>query len=136
MATCRAGAGTILSMRDIRALLGRAAARIGAGTASVWTALTAVVLAAAWVVVWITNGFPQRWEALLEVVTALTTFVMVFLLQNAQEQDTRAIQLKLDELLRAVEGARHEHLIGVEEKDEHEVEELQARLTREAEVRR
>ncbi|HZQ98011.1 MAG TPA: low affinity iron permease family protein [Chloroflexota bacterium] len=123
-------------MRELRAWLSRTAAWVGAGTASVWTALVAVVLAAAWVVVWVTNGFPQRWEALLEVVTALTTFVMVFVLQNAQERDTRAIQLKLDELLRAVEGARHEHLIGVEEKDEHEVEELQARLTREAEVRR
>src|SRR5690349_8785246 len=115
-------------MKAVRALLGRVAARIGAGAGSVWASLLAFGLAATWIALWVERGFPTRLEALLEVATALTTFVMVFVLQNAQERDTRAIQLKLDELLRAVEGARHEHLVGLEQRDEHEIEELQERL--------
>jgi low affinity Fe/Cu permease len=56
---------------------------------------------------------------------------MVFFLQSTQERNTRAIQLKLDELLRAVEGARDHHLVGLEEKGPEAQDEVEARLERE-----
>jgi low affinity Fe/Cu permease len=110
---------------------------VSPGLSSVWAALAAVVLALAWIAAALAGGFtrtwefPHAWESVLVVVTALATFVMVFFLQSAQERNTRAIQLKLDELLRAVEGARHGHLAGLEQKGDDEIEEVEERLERE-----
>ena len=66
--------------------------------------------AAAVIVVWgITGpvfGFSDTWQLVINTATTIVTFLMVFLIQNAQNRDARAIHLKLDELLRAVGGAR------------------------------
>ena len=121
-------------MTPVRAWLARLVARLSQGISSPWAAVTAIGLAAAWVAAALLSGFPaslefpRAWETALVVVTSLSTFVVVFLLQAAQERDTRAVQLKLDELLRAVEGAREGHLVGLEEKDPAVLEEVEARL--------
>jgi low affinity Fe/Cu permease len=117
--------------------LDRLAARVSQVLSSVWAALAAVLLAAAWIVAAFGGGlagtweFPHAWESVLIVVTAVVTFVMVFFIQSAQERHTRAIQLKLDELLRAVEGARDRRLVGVEHKGSEEVDQAEAQLTNE-----
>jgi low affinity Fe/Cu permease len=117
--------------------LDRLAARVSQAFSSVWAALAAVLLAAAWIVAAFGGGlagtwhFPEAWESVLVVVTHLVTFVMLFLIQSAQERHTRAIQLKLDELLRAVEGARDNRLVGVEEKGSEELDRTGEQLTNE-----
>src|SRR5688500_6712905 len=121
----------------MRPSLERLVARASQALSSVWTALAAVLLVSAWIVEAFRSGLfgtwepPHAWESLLIVVTALVTFVMLFFLQSAQERHTRAIQLKLDELLRAVEGARDHHPVGVEDKGSAEMEQAEERLTNE-----
>jgi low affinity Fe/Cu permease len=117
--------------------LDRLVAQISEAFSSVWAALAAALLAASWVVAAFGGGlarawhFPEAWESVLVVVTHLVTFVMLFLIQSAQERNTRAIQLKLDELLRAVEGARDNRLVGVEQKSSEELDQAGEQLTNE-----
>ena len=108
--------------------LDRVAAGVSQAFSSVWAALVAVLLAGAWIGAAFGGGlagtwhFPGAWESVLVVVAHLVTFVMLFFIQSAQERHTRAIQLKLDELLRAVEGARDNRLVGVEQKSSEEMD--------------
>ena len=66
------------------------------------------------VVVWAALGprlhYSENWQLWINTMTTILTFLMVFLLQHSQNRDTRAVQLKLDELLRAINGARNEFI--------------------------
>jgi low affinity Fe/Cu permease len=88
------------------------------------------------IVVWIATGplfrFSDTWQLVVNTATSVVTFLMVFLIQHTQNRDTRAIQLKLAELLRAVEGARTE-MGALEDETEETLDELKARYERLAE---
>ena len=90
----------------------------------------AFVLAVATLIVWgVTGpvfGFTDTWQLVINTMTTIVTFLMVFLIQNTQNRDTEAMQLKLDELLRAVKGA-HTTLIDLEEDTEQDIERLKER---------
>src|SRR6266550_8179202 len=83
---------------------------------SAW-AFTAAVLV---IFVWLLTGpmfhFSDTWQLIINTATTVITFLMVFLIQNTQNRDAKAIQLKLDELIRAVKGARNQ-LVDLEEED-------------------
>jgi len=75
-------------------------------------------------------GWSDTWQLVINTSTTIITFLMVFLIQNAQNRDGSAIQAKLDELIRAVSEARNE-FIGIEHLGEHELARICSALERE-----
>lgn len=94
----------------------------------------AFVLAFMVVVVWGLTGpifkFSDTWQLVINTGTTIVTFLMVFLIQNAQNRDAAAIQAKLDELIRAAGNGRNE-FIGIEHLSEKELIEIRDKLERE-----
>ena len=87
----------------------------------------AFVAAVALILVWLVTGpifgFGTTWQLVINTATTIVTFLMVFLIQNTQNRDGAAVQLKLDELIRAIEGA-HNSLLDLEELSESELDDL------------
>ncbi len=82
--------------------------------------MLAFVVVVLWAVTGPLFGFSDTWQLVINTGTTIVTFLMVFLIQNAQNRDTQALHLKLDELIRATEGA-HNRLIALEEQGEEEL---------------
>lgn len=83
----------------------------------------AVLCIAAWVVTGPIFHFSDTWQLVINTATTIVTFLMVFLIQNTQNRDSEAVQLKLDELLRSTQGA-HNALLEIEELSENELDEI------------
>ena len=89
-----------------------------------WAFTTAVVIIVAWVIAGPFFGYSDSWQLVINTGTTIVTFLMVFLIQNSQNRDAKAIHLKLDELIRSVKGARN-LLIDLEEVPEEELRSFQ-----------
>ena len=91
----------------------------------------AFVTAAGLILLWILTGpifgWSDTWQLVVNTATTIITFLMVFLIQNSQNRDAAAIQAKLDEVIRAIGGARNE-FIGIEHLTDSEIEGIRARL--------
>ena len=85
------------------------------------TFIAAVAIILIWAILGPFFGFSDTWQLVINTSTTIITFLMVFLIQNTQNRDTEALQIKLDELLRAMDSA-HNAMIDLEELDEDELE--------------
>lgn len=87
----------------------------------------AFAAAATTIIVWLISGpmfrFSDTWQLVINTSTTIVTFLMVFLIQNTQNRDAKAMHLKLDELIRAIEGARND-LVNLEDLSDDELKSL------------
>ncbi len=91
---------------------------------SPWAFLAAVAILVGWAASGPLFGYSDTWQLVINTGTTIVTFLIVFLIQNTQNRDARAIHLKLDELIRGVKGART-GLVNLEELTDQELDDLQ-----------
>jgi low affinity Fe/Cu permease len=92
-------------------------------TGSSWAFIGSIVIIAVWAMTGPIFHYSDTWQLIINTGTTIVTFLMVFLIQNTQNRDAKAIHLKLDELLRAVEGART-GLVDLENLSDEELDKL------------
>jgi low affinity Fe/Cu permease len=102
---------------------------------------SSVILGSAWafagaalvILVWLLTGptfhFSDTWQLIINTATTIITFLMVFLIQNTQNRDAKAVHLKLDELIRAIKDARNE-LVDLEDLSDEELKKLEEQFRR------
>jgi low affinity Fe/Cu permease len=111
------------------ARFGRASARIAGWVGSPSTFALAVALVVGWALTGPHFHYSDTWQLVINTGTTIVTFLMVFLIQNTQNRDARAIHLKLDEVIRSIHDA-HNDLINIEKLSDAELEKLTARYER------
>jgi low affinity Fe/Cu permease len=103
--------------------------KVSKWVASPWMFCGALAVIVIWVVTGPAFNFSDTWQLAINTGTTIVTFLMVFLIQNTQNRDAEAIQLKLDELIRAIGRARNQ-LVDLEELSDEELEQLHAEFRR------
>jgi low affinity Fe/Cu permease len=96
---------------------------------SAWAFLAACALVAFWLASGPVFGFSDAWQLVINTGTTIVTFLMVFLIQHTQNHDSRALHLKLDELIRSIHPARN-RLIDLEDCTDEELDQLQHEFER------
>ena len=94
-----------------------------------WAFLTALLLVILWVAAGPVFQYSDSWQLVINTSTTIITFLMVFIIQSSQNRDTKALHIKLDELLRAVHGART-GLINIENLSDEDLLQLQQEFER------
>ena len=102
-----------------------AASQLSEILGSAWSFLVAMLVIVVWAISGPLFGYSDTWQLVINTGTTVVTFLMVFVIQNTQNRDSKATQLKLDELLRAVDKARMT-FIGAEDEDEEKLDEEKA----------
>jgi low affinity Fe/Cu permease len=96
---------------------------------SAWSFGAAVFVILVWLVTGPMFHFSDTWQLIINTATTVVTFLMVFLIQNTQNRDAKAMHLKLDELIRAVRGARNQ-LVDLEKLSDEELQNLEKQFQR------
>jgi low affinity Fe/Cu permease len=110
----------------------RFAQRVSRMTGSPFAFLAATAAIVVWALSGPLFGFSDTWQLVVNTTTTIVTFLMVFVIQNTQNRDTMAMQIKLDELIRVTRRARNS-LLDLEELEEGELEKVRADYERLAE---
>lgn len=105
----------------LRVWFERFSQRVTHATASPWALLVAILVIVVWALTGPLFGFGDTWQLVINTGTTIVTFLMVFLIQQAQNRDSKAVELKLNELVAATKGASN-RLIGVESLSEEELD--------------
>jgi low affinity Fe/Cu permease len=96
---------------------------------SAWIFAGAVLIIVVWMLTGPTFHFSDTWQLIINTATTVITFLMVFLIQNTQNHDTKAVHLKLDEMIRALKGARNQ-LVDLEDLSDEELKKLEQQFQR------
>jgi low affinity Fe/Cu permease len=96
---------------------------------SAWAFTLAMIMILVWGLSGPTFHFSETWQLIINTGTTIVTFLMVFLIQNTQNRDAKAVNLKLDEIIRAVKGARNK-LISLEGLSDEALKELEEQFER------
>ena len=96
---------------------------------SAWAFAGAVLVILVWLLTGPTFHFSDTWQLIINTATTIITFLMVFLIQNTQNRDAKAVHLKLDELIRAIKDARNE-LVDLEDLSDEELKKLEEQFRR------
>src|SRR3982074_3051928 len=96
---------------------------------SAWAFVVAILIVVVWALTGPTFHFSDTWQLIINTGTTIVTFLMVFLIQNTQNRDAKAVHLKLDELIRAVSGARN-NLVDLEKLSDDELIKLENEFER------
>jgi len=96
---------------------------------SAWAFAVAAFVILVWLVTGPTFHFSDTWQLIINTATTIITFLMVFLIQNTQNRDAKAMHLKLDELIRALKGAR-DQLVDLEDLSDKELKKLEEQFQR------
>src|SRR5436189_5421620 len=118
--------------KEKRDLFRRVAQCTAGGVGSPWAFAVAVLVVLIWAFTGPVFHYSDTWQLVINTSTTIVTFLMVFLIQNTQNRDAVAMQIKLDELIRALKGA-HNEVVDLEELTEEELEQMKAHYTRLAE---
>jgi low affinity Fe/Cu permease len=100
------------------------ARRSSAILGSAWAFAFALLIIVVWAITGPTFHYSDTWQLIINTGTTIVTFLMVFLIQNTQNRDAKAVHLKLDEIIRAVKGARNE-LVDLEELADEDLKKLE-----------
>lgn len=106
-----------------------AARKISAVLGTAWAFMGAVAVIVVWGMTGHIFGYSDTWQLIINTGTTIVTFLMVFLIQNTQNRDSKATQLKLDELIRSVDGARN-HLMDLEALSDEDLDKFQKEFER------
>ena len=91
---------------------------------SPWAFVIALLIIAVWAITGPTFHYSDTWQLIINTGTTIVTFLMVFIIQNTQNRDAKAVHLKLDEIIRAIKGARNE-LVDLEELSDEDLKKLE-----------
>ena len=111
---------------DFNHLLEQFAYKTTMWSGSSWAFLVAIALTIGWLVCGPIFGYSDSWQLVMNTLSSIVTFLMVFLIQRSQNRDSLAIQVKLSELIAATKGASN-RLIDIEELTENELEAIHRR---------
>jgi len=96
---------------------------------SAWAFVLALLIIVVWGITGPTFHYSDTWQLIINTGTTIVTFLMVFLIQNTQNRDAKAVHLKLDEIIRAIKGARNE-LVDLEELSDEDLAKLENQFRR------
>src|SRR5947207_2800652 len=105
------------------------ARRSSAVLGSAWAFAVAILIIVIWGVTGPTFHYSDTWQLIINTGTTIVTFLMVFLIQNTQNRDAKAVHLKLDEIIRAIKGARNE-LVDLENLSDEDLARLEQQFQR------
>jgi low affinity Fe/Cu permease len=96
---------------------------------SAWVFAIAILIIMIWAILGPTFHYSDTWQLIINTGTTIVTFLMVFLIQNTQNRDAKAVHLKLDEIIRALKGARNE-LVDLEKLSDEDLKKLEEQFER------